>query len=356
MDQLSIIGNTYAGDYALILVIFVIFFLAIGFLFAREQSLRLIKGLFINIAWIFASPFVYVRKTIGELAAIPSNPVHREAGNDQYLISRVLLILRGVVVVVAIAILAASVAKGWEDFLPSKYLRMEETAVQRQLDNIRKQQDSVRATIAAEDKDWAAKKDGLMRQHQQNRSKKASDALVANRSLVIALNADQRDAQVLAAIQNYFQSQPHGTPSAIANLARNADNFIAGSFPPSPDQLRQFVDNWATAQLSTLPETSPEDAARAELQGDYAQNKANLADLLQQETGTEQQLTQVQQQEEYSPSSLLLDVVKGIISFIFFVWALGLILEALLISIFIAHDVRLIRIANEVPKREEVAV
>jgi hypothetical protein len=346
-DSLSVLFHliqVLSTDGLMIAIVFLIALALLVFAFARERSGALLLGLAGYIGWIFSSPFIYVKKTVEQIASTRDEPSSRDPGNEQYLISRLLLISRGAVVAVALVILASSVATGWEDFLPSKWLRVQDSFLSRQLSNFQTQADSTRAQIKALDDDWSSHKDELIKQHQEKRAQDASSAVAANLAIATNMAKAPATAQSLNTVRAYLDRQKHDSIPEINETRRTARNLIQELSLTDPDDLNAYVGNWCSSNLNSLPENLSPDELQYLLQPDLAPDKNRLRNLNSDLAATQQQLQNVQREEEYHPTDFLLDIVKGIFAFIFFVWCFGLLIEALLLGIFIARDVHLIRL------------
>lgn len=338
-----------SSDALIIAIVFLISLALLVVLFAREKSGGLLFGLMVYIGWIFSSPFIYVRRTISQIASSIGDQSHRDAENEQYLISRLLLIMRGAVVTVAIVILASSVATGWEDFLPSKWLRVQDSIISGQLSNLQKQIDGTNEQIKALDDAWSKNKDELIKQHQAKRSQDALSATAANRTIENSLVMEPAATQSLNTVHAYLDRQKHDSVSEVDEARRTARSLIRELSLARPDDLNAYVENWHAYYLNSLPETLSSDQLRNVLQPDLEPDKNTLRRLSETSTERKQQLQNVQREESYNPGDFLLDILKGIIAFIFWVWGLGLLLEALLLGIFIARDVHMIRLEKCLP-------
>lgn len=346
--------RVFSADAALIAIVFLIALALLVFAFARGKSGELLLGLLIYIWWIVSSPFIYVDKTVRQIAASSRDKSNHDPENEQYLISRWLLILRGAVVAVALVILASSVASGWEDFLPSKWLRMQESALSKERSNTQLKVNRVTEQIRALDSDWRDHKDDLIKKRQDKRSQDASAAAAANRTIENNLASDPSASQSLKTLKAYLDRQKHDSLPAIDEARRTAGTLIQEVSLANPDVLNTYVENWHASYLNALPETLSPDEMRNVIQPDLATDKNDLQVLNDNLTALNQQIQNVQREEEYHPGDFLLDIMKGVFAFIFFVWGLGLLLEALLLGVFIARDVHLIRLGKQ-PAAPETA-
>ena len=296
------------------------------------------------VGWAFSSPFIYVKESARQIASTRGDGSSRDPSNEQYLISRLLLISRGAVVALAMVILASSVATGWEDFLPSKWLRVQESFLSDQCSKLQIQISSLNGQLKTLDGDWDSHKDDLVRQHQAKRAQAASAATAANGAIESRMANTPATAQSLNTVRAFLGRQKDDSIPQINERLRNASNLIQELSLNDPDDLNAYVGNWYISKLNSLPETLSPDELRNVLQPDLAPDKDRLQNLSNALAATQRQLQGVQREEEYHPTDFLLDLLKGVFGFIFFVWFFGLLIEALLLGIFIARDVHLIRL------------
>jgi hypothetical protein len=226
---------------------------------------------------------------------------------------------------------------------------VQDALISRQQSSSETQADRLRDQIKTLDDDWSTHQDELIRQHQAKRSQDASSAVEANGAIESNLAKEPTTAQSLKTVHAYLDRQKHDSVPEIDEARRTARILIQELSLADPNDLNAYVENWHASQLNTLPETLSPDQLRDVLQPDLVPNKSSLQGLSDSLAVTQQQLQNVQQAEEYHPRDFLLDIAKGILAFIFFVWGLGLLLEALLLGTFIARDVHLIRLEKRPP-------
>jgi hypothetical protein len=344
MGVLSQLLSVYSSDALLIAIVFLVSLSIFVFLFAKEKSGGLLLGLLGYIGWIFSSPFIYVQETINQIAATRRDQSNSDPTNEQYLISRLLLILRGVVVAVALIILAATVATGWGDFLPSKWLRAQESQISKQISAAKEQQDKLHTKIQTFDDEWANHKNELVNQHQTKRAQDASAAVAANSTIESSMAKQPSTAQSLNVVRAYLDRHKQDSFAEVNDARRGARILIQELSLAGSSDLNSFVDNWRVSLFNTLPETLSDEQLRAILQPELVSDQTQLRILGNRLPALEKNLQEVVQAEKYHPDDLLLDLVKGAFSFIFFVWTLGLLLEALLLGVFVARDVHFIRL------------
>lgn len=189
-------------DHALLgSIVFFALFLLICFFFAGSGFVSLLQGILRTGASVFVSPLVYVRKSVAELATYGKQGDSLLGTTDQYLINKVLLIVRAATIVVSVAVLAGSLVVGWYAMLPPEPLRLEIGATQKQLDKQKQELSDASIKLAPMDSDWQTKRTALVDQRKSELTQKYQDATKSKDDIVHQIG---NDGQGSAAALNYI--------------------------------------------------------------------------------------------------------------------------------------------------------
>ncbi|MFN3413235.1 MAG: hypothetical protein ACK42L_04155, partial [Thermoanaerobaculum sp.] len=167
---------------------------------AKEVGLGLLRAL----AWVFTSPWFFLRKAIVNIADYTRRSEAEDAASDQYLLNRALRILQAIIVVGSIGALAGGVYLAWRNFAPSKEILQQLQSMKKELRASEKEMAEAKKALAAFDKDWAANRQTLVvrfRKEAQERASQAQARMTSIRESLANNNAFRAVSQELAQVQ-----------------------------------------------------------------------------------------------------------------------------------------------------------
>jgi len=331
------------------IVVFIILFLLIAYAFARNRFGAMLGGVFRIIASFFYSPFVYLKKAVLALAEYGQKGEAEFLETRQYLLNKLLLSFQGALVILSVAVLARGFVTAWSEWLPPKYLREAISELKKQLGQEKKELGQVAPTVEKMESSWAKQRDSLVRVYREERSNKAARLTTENQELVNRFASfDERVRQVFESIRQYHaQNEYHRQAAIFENVRDNVRLYYINPYlqeQEPKDLLNRYNDNWYAVMLAKLELSNfSERQLRSAIQPTYEALKTKLNELNSTIPYREEQLSQLRAQAKYNFSALFLQIAYTLLQFIIFVWIVGLIIEALWLSVHVAVNVQKLR-------------
>lgn len=345
--------SMFLQNVVLTVIVFLGLFFGLAYAFARERFFQLIVGVFRTVVSFFVSPFVYMKSTALAIADFGQRGDAQFQASDQYLLNKALIALRASLIVGAILALAVTIAAGFEGSLPSKAVRMAISNLEEQLDKHRADLMATRARLDHMETEWQSRRQSLIEQYKNERLQKSKTATDENAQIESTLRSDSTATTALDSIKSYLaQNLSVSNEAGFARIRESADQFIGrlSISDAAHQQILRYVDNWKTQRIAATELASMSEAdLRARIQPEYGLVKGQV-DLLEGRVREESEtLTSLRQQLQYHPEVLAIALVTGFLGFVFTVWGVGLLIEAISLAVFVAGDVKKIRMAAERP-------
>jgi hypothetical protein len=329
-------------------VVFLALFLLICSFFAGSGLVSFLRGILRTGASVFASPLVYVRKSVAELATYGKQGDSLLGTTDQYLINKVLLIVRAATIVVSVAVLAGSLVVGWYAMLPPEPLRLEIDAIQKELNRQKQELSDSSAKLAQMDTDWQTKRTVLIDQRKSELTQKYQDATKTKDDLISQIGKENQGGleNVLGNVTNYLEGNGNYSYGTLEQRINKVREDVQRS--SLPDQLKndlgKYIDNWYQAKKSQQELGSlSEDSTRSSVQPDWGATKGAVDGLKGSIPSIEQELGTLNAEAKYHPEELLKFALYGFLEFLGLIWLWGLLHEAVSLAVHMAGDLKRIR-------------
>lgn len=190
-------------NLALGVMVFVVLFVTITFLLAREQFTAMLRGLGRIIGSFFYSPFVYLRKAIRGLADYGRQGEKELVRTEQYLLHKLLLTLSAGSILIAVAILSVGMVLGAGQAQQWIAVRKAIKVQQQILETNQADLTSLTRQINQLDSVWTNHREVLLSAYEAERRQKADAARAENQALIKQLSqAAQSDRSILYIFDN----------------------------------------------------------------------------------------------------------------------------------------------------------
>jgi len=346
MNQLLTI---LAENLVATIIVFVVLFVAVVYLFAKEKFTQILLGLLLIIASLFYAPFMYLKNALLELAEYGAKGESEFVKTKQYLLNKFLFSLQALLVLISIASLASGFVSSWNRMLPPKPLRESISQLKHQLEKERPELAEINPRVSEMEMAWTTKKDSLVNLYSAEREKRAATAAKENKELERTINrGDEPTRDLFNGVKSslaWYETY-YGYPGAFENGRTSARYTVERSVISDENKqlLHKYCDNWYLTMLARFDISSLTEAQlRSAVQSEYRtlKNRAQvLANLIPHQ---EQELASLKSEAKYDVPAFLLGVVVNLVSFILLIWVIGLIIEALYLAVHLAVDIHKIR-------------
>lgn len=328
------------------IILFVIIGALLLFLFAREKTGEALLGIAKSIASFFYSPFIFIKNAILELADFANRKEESYQGSKQYLLNKILLLSQTFLIIISILILAQGVITSWNAFLPPKYIRDSISSTEENLDANKKRQNEITPFIEQMDSEWNSKREQLVKDFKTDRQKRINQSQSNNTKIESDLSNDNSINQLFFSIKNYlFQNESAGA-SRLERVKNDAIEYvnrqnISESYKTS---LLNYINNWDIILLSQIElKTLSKSNLRNSVQPNYNSLKNEQENILQAIATLESSLSSLKIQAKYNFDFLLLGLLVTLITFVLYIWIIGILIELLWLSVDIASNIRAIK-------------
>lgn len=349
-EQLAMetIFEIFSENLAAFLIVFVILFVSISYLFAKDKFLSMIIGLLRLLASFFYSPFVYIKRAVVGLAEYGTKGEAEFSQSKQYLLNKLMISLQGLLVVLSVAVLAVSLVSGWNQMLPPKPLQEQIGSLE---GLVGKQQSELGETgpkVKQMEADWTIRRDSLTKAYALERTKKSETVLTENADLAgrISQLGDTVQQCFLQIRDYYSQNEYQNSASQFERVNAEVRDYI-GKLDVSDAAkglMHTYNDNWYFLKLSGLEMSGfSESQLRSALQPAYNTLKKRLDYINEILPSQETELAELKKEAKYDIEALLLQILYGLLQFILLVWVAGLFIESLWLAIHIGANVEKIQ-------------
>ncbi|MGC8898536.1 MAG: hypothetical protein ACP5JH_02410 [Bacteroidota bacterium] len=339
----------FAENLLAITIVFVVLFLAIGYLFAREKFTQMLLGILLTIASLFYSPFLYLRNAFLELAEYGAKGESEFVKTKQYLLNKFLFSLQALLVVGSIVSLASGFVSSWNQMLPPKPLRESISQLKDQLRKERPELAEINPRVSQMETAWATQKGALVNSYNGEREKRAATAAKENEEIERTIRGtDESTRYLFNAVKSslaWYETY-YGNPRVFEDARTSARYSVERSRISDDNKqlLHKYCDNWYLTMLARFDISSLTEAQlRSAVQPEYRTLKNRAQVLPELIARQEQELASLKSEAKYNVPALLLGVVISLVSFIVLIWVIGLIIEALYLLVHLAVDIHKIR-------------
>jgi hypothetical protein len=328
----------------------IILFIIIGalflFLFAREKTGEALLGILKSIASFFYSPFIFIKNAILELAEFANRKEESYQGSKQYLLNKILILSQTFLIIISTLILAQGVITSWNAFLPPKYIRDSISATEDNLDANKKRQDEISPAIEKMDNEWNSKREQLVKDFKSDRQKQINQSQSNNTKIENDLSNENSVNQLFFSIKNHLSQNETSGTSRLERVKNDAIEYInrqniSESYKTS---LLNYINNWnivlqSQFELNNLSESN----LRNSVQPDYNRLKEEQDGIIRGITSLESNLMQLKTQAKYNLDLFLLGLLVTLLTFVLYIWIIGILIELLWLSVDIASNLRAIK-------------
>lgn len=329
------------------IILFIIISALFLFLFVREKSGETIIGVIKSIASFFYSPFVYIKNAFLELATFASKKESDYSGSKQYLLNKILLLSQTFLVILAILILTQGLIGSWNTFLPPKHIRDAISETNDKLDVKRDRKDEIEPMIEKMDEEWNSKREQLINDFKNQKEQIINQAEKSNFNYENDLSNDNTVSQLFVSIKNYLsQNEYYSNSSRFEKIKNDALEYVnrqdlAEAYKQS---FRNYINNWHSIMINKLElKNLSETNLRNSVQPDYDNLKIEKEGITSTILYLERQLMDLEPQAKYNLGPFIIVLLATFLTFILYVWIIGLVIELLWLSVDIAANLRKIK-------------
>lgn len=344
-ELLSVFRQNLAWSAAL----WVLFFAAFAWLFARGAALRFGAGLLRILAAVVFSPIVFLRKAVASVVRYTAEGDGAGEQSDQYLLNRLMTILQAALIVIAIGALAAGLVATWNAFLPPAYLREALKGTRAELASRRLELQEATRQFEALEAAWKAQEASVLNGYRTARNAVITAAVRENADIAaeVVQSGNAYASATLASMERRAAEDRYD----INATRRAMDWDLNASYYSIGDGMRArlttWADNWARRAYAARDLTNvPIDDLRRGKQPDFEQVRGRQTALEATVTSLGDRVESLRAQTKFRWRGALLRAVGVAVSFLAFVWCFGLLIEGAWLAIRIAGDVRAIREAT----------
>ena len=335
-----------------LIIIFIILFLLISYLFAKDQLPQFIFGLLKVIGSIFYSPFIKVKKITLKLAEFGSRGEQLHSHTSQYLLTKIILILEAALIILSISILSSGLISGWNSFLPSKYLRENASHLEDLVSDSKDKLSDLNSQVEELDEAWQNNKTKYFDDVKKSKKDMISGLKSENTRLESSIPVDEKSKEALKNVKQYLDANSGITSTReIDEVKRNAMYYVNNNYSLTEDSrgyLRTYIGNWAEIKNTTNELNSlTEEKVRSENQPNYLSLKSQLKGAQSSFDYYTRELQNVKANMHYNFGSLFLSILIALLTVIILVWLVGTAIELLNLSVDLATNVNHLKILKE---------
>lgn len=338
-------------------ILFFVFFLVLGAVFAQGKIVYFVVGFFKVLFSVLYSPFVYLRRAVQAVCRFAERGEADYKGNEQYLLTKFFLTAQAAVVLFALATAAAGCVAAWMAFLPPKAIRdqLEETR-----GYLKQRKAELRATtdnVALLKKEWLSKREAEI-QKAKGRLDEVIQKYAEERTMrEVALKGDPLAWSQLTAIKDFVvRTGVPSTPEVFSEMQVRIEQRVA-AVPLeyySAQALRQWIRAWEReVGIRFQQKNIDEEALRAEVQPEFRQALDQEARLTSEVAQLERNVEEIKAEAKVRPGAGLRTLLLTLATLLAYLWVAGICLEAAALAVRVAEDVRRVR-EGLVPERAVV--
>jgi hypothetical protein len=332
------------------LVVFVVLFVVIGALLARSRFGGMVGGLLRVIASCFYSPFLYLRKGVGELADYAHEGERRFAHTDQYLLRKVLLMLIGALLLGSIGVLTIGGMGAWTHAREWLRLQTQQHRIAVEITEQEAEKARLASYLAGLDDQWQNQREILIAGYQRTREHTADSLRSANRGLTTQIQrvgeSDAPTAQLFPGLVGFLQSNEENPLGYLGYVRDRALQAIDQS--PIVDtcktMMNRYVENWYQGRLMLEdPRMMGDEALRRVLQPTRPDSMARVEYLERAIPQDRERQAALRADAREQGRGVTREPVRAFLRFLLVVWIGGMAIEALALAVLTAANIQRLR-------------
>lgn len=332
------------------LLLFVVVFVTFTIIFARGQITRFVAGLS-RLMWsVVSSPFVFLERATGDVLTFTRDEEQRYRASRQYLLNKAMLVLQMTIILIAVGALSAGVVQTWNVLVPPSAVRRDAREYSEKVVAQRTTAQNEANAVAKLDREWAAVQEAVIAAYRKERTDLL--AAVESESETIARELSSSTNPNVPAVFAEMKKRADEPFDDIEQAKRSITRVIYQYWYWLDEASRQSTQRWtdlwamkARANLE-LSQVSSEELRRIE-QPSYAEVRGKSEGAAETLARMEYELTQREEAASLKWKQAAWRGVLSFVTFLFFVWVTGLLVEGGWLAIRVADDVRQMREASK---------
>jgi gas vesicle protein len=313
------------------------------YLFHKQSFLQTLLGLLRIIASIFYSPIIYFKKLFDSVNTFGQKGEKEYEESNQYLLNKFLIIIKGFWIIVGVLILASGIISSWNSFLPPEYLRNQISQYEDYIQKTDSSFESSKQKYEELESAWSQQSAQLINNYKSEIQKKISDA---QREMTGIKNSYQNN-EVFDAIARYISENENTDSDYYLEYYKNQSISYADNNEYDENiklQLKKYVESWYLQKMESKNLANASDEyIRNQIQPEYANLKSEIDNYNNQKADLETELASLKKESSYNFESLLWGLIQTILTFIMFLWFMGLFTEMIFLVVDMAGNVKHIR-------------
>jgi len=329
------------------LIVFFLLFTVIAYLLDRDKVGDMYLGILRVIYSLFYSPIIFLKKSILNLANFGRKGEKEYIPSKQFLLQKIVLFLETILVIISISFLVSGIIIGWNSFLPPLELRTARNNTEASLEDTKDKMGKISLTYQNLNKYWDSKKDSLISSRIGVNKDKLKKLEAKNKNLSQKFNNDTEINETYNIIKDYldrndYSSSLGGYENIKDQVISHVDGLSIGQ--NKINELKNYAENWYKIKAINyeLGSFSEEDL-RNEIQPNYREIEINYDRFSEHIANLESDLIYYNENIKYDILSLIKSIIISTLTAFLYIWIIGLMIEAINLSIDIANNVRIIR-------------
>lgn len=347
-NQIAMLILGYVQQLVSTAVVFLVLFMAIFGLVAREKSIPIISGFVRVILSFFICPFVYLKAAVLSMEKFGTDEGEEDSNSKQYLLNKIMIFMQAALVVSSIAVLAGVVTNGWGTTVELKELRDEINGLEPKVNQLKADLARLEPSVAQLNEEWKSRHDSFVGQFVLEKRAKVEQLEKANEELAEKINGvDAQTKMIFRKIEEFYarNAESQGARElerSIQGLTEYLDRFSLGEVEGG--LIRTHCANWGAVKRLKLEIDNPaEKEVRAKAQPTFEAMSKELVVAKGSLPEQEQKLTAWRLEKTLKTGALVSGLIVGFLRFLLLIWLYGLLIEILWSAISVSGDLRAIR-------------
>lgn len=313
------------------------------YLFHRHTFLQTFFGLLRIIASIFYSPIIYFKKLFDSVNTFGLKGEKEYEESNQYLLNKFLIIIKGFWIIVGVLILASGIISSWNSFLPPEYLRTQISQYEDYIYGVDSSFEASKQKYDGLESVWSQQSAQLINNYKSEIRIKISDAQKEMNSVKNSYSNNE----VFNSVSVYIAENENTDSNDYLNYYKNqAVSYIDYNMPDenAKTDLKKYVENWYLQKTESINlANSSDESIRNQIQPEYANLKSEVDNYNNQKTSLESELESLKNEAKYNVESLFWGLLQTVVTFILFLWFMGLFTEMVFLVVDMAGNIKHIR-------------
>lgn len=313
------------------------------YLFHKQSFLQTLLGLLRIIASIFYSPIIYFKKLFDSVNTFGKKGEKEYEESNQYLLNKFLIIIKGFWIIVGVLILASGIISSWNSFLPPEYLRNQISEYEDYIQKADSSFESSKQKYEELESAWSQQSAQLINNYKSEIQKKISDA----QKEMNGIKNTYQNNEVFDAISRYISENENTDSDYYLEYYKNQSISYAENNEYDENiklQLKKYVESWYLQKMESKNLANASDEyIRNQIQPEYENLKSEVDNYNNQKASLESELESLKKEASYNFESLLWGLLQTILTFIMFLWFMGLFTEMIFLVVDMAGNIKHIR-------------